>query len=85
MFDVDGFSSYGIKMPGIYIQDQKYRNDSDQKIMKDTEYPINNQTEFEQCSIYVNICAETILQLKIRGNSWGILHASQGVYSVYLN
>jgi hypothetical protein len=84
MFDVNGFSGYGIEIP-IYFQDQKYRNYSDQKIMKDTEYPINNQTEFEQCTIYVNICAETILQLNLRGNSWRIFHASQGVYSFYLN
>ncbi len=42
---------------------------------------ICNQYLLSKLIVYsINICAETVLQLNLRGNSRGILHAIQGDY-----
>jgi hypothetical protein len=67
---------FGIEVPGIKFQDQKYNIDINWKIMNETESSISKQTENEQCIKY--IYAETVLSMTLRGNPWGNLHANQG-------
>ncbi len=57
---------FGIEVPGINFQDQKYNIDINWKIMNETESSISKQTENEQCIKY--IYAETILSMTLRGN-----------------
>jgi hypothetical protein len=45
-------------------------NYNNQKIVNETEYSINNQTEIEQCTIC--IYAETVQQVTLRGTQIGI-------------
>jgi hypothetical protein len=76
MYDVcwlevaDDVSNLGIEIPGTHFQDQKYSNDNNWKIItkQNVQSIINRKSTF----------AETVIQMTLRGNSKGLLRASQG-------